>query len=175
MHPAAVMMTSDSTTQGENISRTHEAQVNVASELHAIRQLLGHAAHEQQQQGLLHILVAPNLRRQAACQPAVYSSLLPDLLHVSTACEYSLWPIPWQDICMLLLLCANVVVSAEWQHKGTISSAGLNRLVSCLMRDPDIPGLSPARAAGLPPHMRTVARAAQGHAPGSCPAPPASP
>ena len=39
----------------------HEADVDVAADLHAVGHLLGDAAHEQQQQRLLDVLVAEDL------------------------------------------------------------------------------------------------------------------
>lgn len=69
---------------------THEAQVNVPSELHAIWKLLGHTADHKKKQGFLHILVPKDFWSNAACQPVVHISLSSDSLQIQKCLAFQL-------------------------------------------------------------------------------------
>jgi hypothetical protein len=55
---------------------THEAEVYIPSQLHAIGELLGYTPHHQQQERLLHVLVAKDFRGYTAGQAVVHVPLV---------------------------------------------------------------------------------------------------
>lgn len=54
---------------------THETEVNVSSELHAVWQLLGNTTDHEQEECLLHILMAKDFWSNAAGEPVIHITL----------------------------------------------------------------------------------------------------